>query len=138
MARERVLLDSSAVLALIEDEPGADRVEAALRDGGALVPWVALLEVHYITRREIGEDEANRRLALLRESGCEIVWELDERLVLSASAIKAEHRLSLADALIAGYARRFDAVLLHKDPELEALAGSVQLEALTYKTSRSG
>jgi predicted nucleic acid-binding protein len=53
--------------------------------------------------------------------------------MLTASALEAEHRLSLADALIAAYARRRGAVLLHKDPEFEAVADSVELEALPYK-----
>jgi predicted nucleic acid-binding protein len=135
VARSPVLLDSSAVFALIEDEAGADRVEEVLREGDALLPWLALLEVHYITRQEAGEEEADRRLVLLKGSGCEIVWEVDEALVLAASALKAEHRLSLADALIAAYARRRGAVLLHKDPEFEAVAGTVAVEALPYKSS---
>jgi predicted nucleic acid-binding protein len=127
------LLDSSAVIALIEDEAGADRVEEVLRGGDALLPWLALLEVHYITRQEAGEEEADRRLVLLKGSDCEIVWDVDETLMLTASALKAEHRLSLADALIAAYARRRGAVLLHKDPEFEAAAETVELEALPYE-----
>jgi predicted nucleic acid-binding protein len=133
VARDRYLLDSSAVFALIEDEDGADRVEQTLRSGGAVVPWLALLEVHYVTRQEAGHDEADRRLALLKSSGLEVVWEVDESLVLTASRLKAGHRISLADALIAAYAIRLDATLVHKDPELDALAGEVELEPLPYK-----
>jgi predicted nucleic acid-binding protein len=135
VARDRHLLDSSAVFALIEDEDGAERVDQVLRSGGALVPWLALLEVHYVTRQEAGDDEADRRLALLKSSGVEVVWEVDESLVLTASRLKAAHRISLADALIAAYAIRFSAVLVHKDPELDALAGAVELEPLPYKTA---
>jgi len=134
VARSPILLDSSAVIALIEDEDGADRVEEVLREGGALLPWLALLEVHYITRQEAGEEEADRRLVLLKGSDCEILWDVDETLMLTASALKAERRLSLADALIAAYARRRGAVLLHKDPEFEAVADAVELEALPYKS----
>jgi len=45
-APPRYLLDTSAVLTLIEDEPGADRVEALLRERGAgvLLPFPVLLE----------------------------------------------------------------------------------------------
>lgn len=39
----------------------------------------------------------------------------------------------LADAIIAAFALRGDAVLMHKDPELDALAGLVPMEALPYK-----
>lgn len=41
--------------------------------------------------------------------------------------------LSLADALIAGIASQLRAILVHKDPEFEALNGAVDLEALPYK-----
>ena len=133
MARSPILLDSSALLTLIEDEAGAQRVEQVLREEETILPWMALLEIHYVTRQEKGEDEADRRFALLQQLGCKIVWEVDERLVLTASALKVDHRVSLADSIIAAYASRAGAVLLHKDPEFEALADRVHLEALPYK-----
>ena len=40
---------------------------------------------------------------------------------------------SLAGALVAGIAHRLNAILVHKNPELEALNGTVDLEALPYK-----
>ena len=43
------------------------------------------------------------------------------------------HHLSLADAIIAAFAIQQGAILLHKDPEFEALTGQVSLEALPYK-----
>jgi predicted nucleic acid-binding protein len=39
----------------------------------------------------------------------------------------------LADAIIAAFAIQCNAVLVHKDPEFEALAGQMLLEALPYK-----
>ena len=135
MARSPILLDSSALLTLIEDEAGAERVEQVLREEETILPWMALLEIHYVTRQEKGEEEADRRFALLQQLGCKIVWEVDERLVLTASALKADHRVSLADSVIAAYASRAGAVLLHKDPEFEALADRVRLEALPYKVA---
>jgi hypothetical protein len=63
----------------------------------------------------------------------EIVWQHDEPALLLASRFKAQHRMSLAGALIAGIAGRLNAILVHKDPELEALSGAVDLEALPYK-----
>ncbi len=135
MDRSPILLDSSALLTLIEDEAGAQRVEQVLREEETLLPWMALLEVHYVTRQEKGEDEADRRFALLQQLGSKIVWEVDERLVLAAAALKADHRVSLADSMIAAYANRAGAVLLHKDPEFEVLAERVRLEALPYKVA---
>jgi len=133
VARSPFLLDSSALLTLIEDEAGAQRVEQVLRQEETILPWMALLEIHYVTRQEKGDEEADRRFALLRQLGCKLVWEVDERLVLAASALKADHRISLADSVIAAYANRAGAVLLHKDPEFEVLTKHIRLEALPYK-----
>ena len=61
------LLDTSAVFALLEDEPGADKVEQVIRTGAVLLPFVVGLETYYITVQERGADEAERRLFLLRQ-----------------------------------------------------------------------
>ncbi|GAB4262312.1 MAG: hypothetical protein Kow00122_18790 [Thermoleophilia bacterium] len=132
------LLDTSALLTFIEDEAGADRVGQALKQTATLVPWPVLLELHYITLREKGEGEAFRRTALVGRLKVEILWDMNEPTMLTAARLKAEHRLSLADAIIAAFALRRDAVLMHKDPEFEALTGLVLMEALPYKTGMGG
>jgi predicted nucleic acid-binding protein len=131
------VLDTSALFSFLEDEAGADRVESLLRKEKVYLPWVALLEVHYVSHQEGGEDVANFRLALLKKLPAEIVWQHDEPALLLASRYKARHRMSLADALIAGIARRLNAVLVHKDPEMEALDGAVDLEPLPYKQPKA-
>jgi hypothetical protein len=67
------------------------------------------------------------------DSAAEIIWQHDEPALLLASRFKAQNRLSLADALIAGLASQRSAVLVHKDLEFEALNGALDLEALPYK-----
>lgn len=121
------------MLTLIEDEPGASRVEELLREEETFLPWLALLEVHYISRQEQGQSEADRRYALMKQLPSKILWDIDEPTLLAASRFKASHRLSFADSLIAAFAKRQNAVLVHKDPEFEALADQVALEALPYK-----
>ena len=133
MNAKRYVLDTSAILTLIEDEPGADRVQTILGEGQVGLPWVVLLETTYITRQEQGEAEANLRYALLKELPVTIGWEIDEPLLLTAARLKATHRISLADAMIAAYAIRQVATLVHKDPEYEPLASELDLEALPYK-----
>jgi predicted nucleic acid-binding protein len=95
---------------------------------------MALLEVHYISHQERGKAEADRRYALLKQLPCDILWQNDEPTVLTAAAFKARHRLSLADSVIAAFVRSRGAVLLHKDPEFEALYEQIELEALPYKS----
>jgi predicted nucleic acid-binding protein len=136
--RRRYVLDTSALFALIEEEDGADRVEEVVQAEDALLPSMSLLELHYVTRQERGQAEADRRYALLKQLPCEILWNIDEATLLTASRFKAGHRVSLADAMIAAVALRQGAVLLHKDPEYEALSEEVELEALPYKAGQKG
>jgi predicted nucleic acid-binding protein len=131
---ERYLLDTSALLTLIEDEAGADRVEYVLTHEQVLLPWPVLLEAYYITQQERGQAEADRRYALIKQLPATILWDVDEPTLLTAARLKATYRVSLADALIAAFAAQHDAVLVHKDPEFEAVAGQVMLEPLPYKS----
>jgi len=130
------LLDTSSVLALIEDEPGADRVEELLRNERVLLPFVVGLETYYITCQERSQAEADRRLALLRQLGVEWLDQVSDRVVVTAGRLKAAHRISFADALIAAFAVDAGAVLVHKDLEYEAIASVVEQERLPYKAPR--
>ena len=133
MSKPLFLLDTSAVLTFLEDEAGADRVETILRQGQLVLPYCVLLETYYITLQEQTEDVADKRYALLKQLPATILWDMDEPTLLTAGRFKARHHLSLADAMIAAFAFRQGAILVHKDPELEALAGTVEQEILPYK-----
>ena len=133
MSEVHYLLDTSALLTLIEDEEGSDRVEAILREGKTVLPWVVLLEVYYISLQEQGELAADQRLAMLKQVAGTILWQADEPTLLQAARFKAHHRISFADAIISAFAVQNEAILVHKDPEYETLAGRVNMEALPYK-----
>ena len=128
------LLDTSALLTFIEDEAGADRVEQALKQATTLIPWTVLLETYYITLQEVGTAEADLRIAFIKQLDVKILWDMDEPVLLTAAKVKANHRISLADAIIAAFAIRKGAVLMHKDPEFDALSGLLAMEALPYKS----
>ena len=135
MTAETYLLDTSAIFTLIEDETGATRVEQVLREQPVIITWMSLLEVYYITQQEHSVAEAERRYALLRVLPITLMWHIDEPILLTAARLKAKYRLSLADTIIAACAIQQNAILLHKDPQFEALAGQVGLEALPYKNA---
>jgi len=130
---ERYLLDTSAVLAFLEDEAGAQRVEEIIRAGRAVIPFLALLETYYISLQETTEAIAEKRYALLKQLPARFLYDVDEPTLLTAGRFKARHRLSLADALIAVFAVREGAILVHKDPEFKSLSKQVKQEALPYK-----
>ena len=133
MSQSKYLLDTSAILTFLEDEAGAERIETLLRQEVILLSYVALLETYYITLQKQSEDVADKRYALLKQLPTTILWEVDEATLLTAGRFKAHHRLSLADAIIAAFAQRQGAILVHKDPEFEALIEVVEQEMLPYK-----
>ncbi|PIU54881.1 MAG: VapC toxin family PIN domain ribonuclease [Chloroflexi bacterium CG07_land_8_20_14_0_80_51_10] len=120
---------------VLEDEDGAQRVEELLRSAKVILPFPVLLEVYYVSLRECTEEVADQRYALLKQLPVEHLWEVDEPTLLTAARLEGHHSLSLAGALIAAFALRRGAILVHKDPEFEAAVGVVRQEALPYKTS---
>lgn len=133
MSVDRYLLDTSAILTLMEDEDGTDRVEEILRQGQVLLPFPVLLETYYISLQERGEPIADERYALLRHLSATEIWSVDEPTLLTAARLKARFRVSFADALIAAFTVQNHAVLVHKDPEFKVLADQVRQETLPYK-----
>jgi PIN domain nuclease of toxin-antitoxin system len=94
VSRSIYLLDTSALMTLLEDEDGAERVEAILLNQFILIPFVALLEVYYITLQERGEAAAMQRHELIKRLPGTILWNVDEPVLLAAARLKAAHRVS--------------------------------------------
>ena len=139
-AAERFVLDTSAILTFTDQEDGYKKVEELLHQASddtfeIEVCAVSLMELHYITLREQGEDQAARLVSLVKSWPVRWIYP-DESMFLFAGRIKAFHRLSFADAVIASLAKLHEAVLVHKDPEFETLTGEVSLLTLPYKRVR--
>jgi len=131
------VLDTSALLTLHENEPGAGEVEDIIRQAGALqhvwLCFMSLMEVSYIIEQRAGIKQARQSYSALRQLPL-MVLESDEALALAAASIKANYQVSLGDAWIAATAERLGATLVHKDPEFEVLATHISLQALPYKS----
>ena len=114
-------LDTSAILTLRDDEPGAERVAMLLEGPDPCFScFITRMEVLYRVWKD--EGERSGRLAYEQLQSLPIQWvDQTEPLLLEASRIKALHRLSVADAWIAAAALLSRATLLHKDPEFEAI-----------------
>ena len=116
-----IVLDTSAVLALRNDEPGADRVGRVLqatRTGraAALVSFMTRMEMLYRIGADEGPAAAEFAVRLLDATGIEWV-SCDPAILNEAARLQARGGLSVADAWIAATAAVRQAVLLHKDPE---------------------
>jgi len=122
----RWLLDTSALLALRDDEDGAERIAdmlAQTQRGEALCfgCFITLMELYYRVWKDEGELEAKQAYALCLALPIEWVHETPE-LLQAAARMKATQRLSLADAWIAAAAELKGATLVHKDPEFVAIS----------------
>jgi uncharacterized protein len=113
----RFVLDSWAVLRLLEgSEPAAARVQDILDHHKPTMSWINAGEVFYVVCRDQGEDEARQ---VIRDLAASADLELPtERRVLEAARLKADHRMSYADAFAAATAVARGATLLTGDPEL--------------------
>jgi ribonuclease VapC len=132
-------LDSSAILALFWAEPGHEHVTHLLEQAQAgkrtlYASQLSLTEVAASVARSFNETMARDDLRLLREMPLGICAPTDDQCV-AAGLLRAQHRLSTADAIIATQAVDARAELVHKDPEFEAVPGLNQ-HRLPYKTRR--
>ena len=126
------LLDTSALLTLRDNEPGANRISELLSEGppcyGSFMP---LVELFYRVWKD--EGEAAGREAYADCFALPMIWIHESPEILQrAAGIKATRPLSVADAWIAATALELEVTLVHKDPEFEHLPELLQ-ERLPYK-----
>jgi predicted nucleic acid-binding protein len=136
---KRFLLDTSAILTLRDNEPGADRVAevldlAASGKAKCYGCFITLMEVFYRVWRD--ENKAAGQLAHQQCMALPIEWLFNtETLLAKAAEYKAMYPLSIADAWIAACASEQGAVLLHKDPEFKPIPVAQELLPLKAKKS---
>lgn len=134
MPDSRYVLDSYAILALLKEERGAERVAAILQEvlrGNAQVSMslINLGEVTYIVERRWNLEKARDVLAYLDSAGIEFFQVTRER-VLAAAHLKARHPIAYADAFAAALAQEQSATLVTGDPEFRTLAERLTIEWL--------
>jgi len=125
------VLDAWAVIAYLRGEAAGEVVRdllAGAREAGAALPLSVVNwgEVVYVTMRARGREEAVRVVAALDGLPVAVV-DADRDLTSRAAVLKAEHRLSYADAFAAALALALDLPLLTGDPEFRALEPELKL-----------
>ena len=112
------VFDSSALLAWLRNEPGADVVDAALHDPAMnrFVHALNLAEVYYDQRRALGEQLAQNRLDTLYLLGVTAREDLDAAFWQDAARIMADYgKVSLADCCGLALTRRVGGTFLTSD-----------------------
>jgi ribonuclease VapC len=125
------VLDSYALMAFFEDEPGADFVRGLLQkavesDTTLLMTVVNLGEVWYAIARSNSPEIADQYIHEIKGMGVEIV-EADWNLTRQAAAFKANGNISYADCFAAALAKLKKAELVTGDKEFKALEGEVKI-----------
>ncbi len=112
------LLDTSAVIAYLAQEAGADRVQQVRTT--ASLSFITLTELYYVTWRQHDQVLAERAVQDV------LTWKLpilcpDQRMSLSAGYLKGRYKLGIADSFIAATALAVGAILVTTDPDFTVL-----------------
>jgi uncharacterized protein with PIN domain len=129
-----LILDASAIVCWLDNEPGAERLaELVAADSDLLIHGVNWVEVQYRTLRQSGA-RLQDAMAWLANCGAEVVRDLDDGLMAEAARLKAFHTpIALGDVFAVALAVQRGATLVSTDrSELEkiAQAGICQIEFL--------
>lgn len=126
-----LVLDASALLALLFDEPGAESVEATMhraadKDQSMLISAINWAEVCYRVEGKLGA-EALARAKEFATNAPVVVVPADRELAEAAAAYKAADRLGLADAFAAALARSRKAELVTADREFKSVESEIKI-----------
>ena len=132
-----VVLDSSALLALWNDEEGSDIVADLFQSGKKIyLSFMTLMECRYRIWKNVDRNESEKFSAYLDLLPVEILW-VSEGIFEKAVEIKATHSLSVCDSWIIATAIMTSSLLVHKDPEFDQVKDILPLKPLPYKPKKT-
>lgn len=128
------VLDSFALLAYLQDEPVAARIERLLSNAAngkcsLFLSMINLGEILYITERRGGVVKAQDTLALIQQLPIQVL-SVEDRTVLAAAHIKANHSISYADSFVVAIAVQENATVITGAPEFHSVETIAQVEWL--------
>jgi predicted nucleic acid-binding protein len=125
------ILDSYALMAFFEDEPGADTVRSLIlkgEEGGInlVMSVVNLGEVWYSIARTNSPETADQYIGEIKGMSIEIV-DVDWQLTRQAALFKTHGNISYADCFAAALAKNRKAELVTGDKEFKTLEGEIKV-----------
>lgn len=132
MSKKKIVLDTYAVLAVVEDEPGAQTVaDVILNEEVELhMSAISLGEAYYILLRRRGREPAEETVNSILADESFIIDEASWQRIKEAAAIKAQGGLSYADAFVLGLAQEMQAAVVTGDPEIRSAAREPGVEII--------
>ena len=131
MRKTIYVLDSYAILAYFQAEPGGLKVKQLLKQANAedavtSMSLINLGEVIYNTGRKLGEDRAKEILDDIMLLPIQLA-EVTRARVLAAAHIKTRYPISYADAFAVSLAQELNATIVTGDPEFKQVESLVTL-----------
>ena len=128
------VLDSYAVLAFLENEEGAVKVEEILQAAiqGEAEIWISILnlgEVLSIIEREQSLQAAQKAIAIVDRWPVRIAA-ADRSRTFAAAHVKALHAVSYADAFAVALGQEVGGIVVTGDPEFRSAESLVKVEWL--------
>jgi len=116
----RYVLDACALIAFLNDEKGADKIEHLIEQSqaGAIKLYASsinIFEVYYDALRRTTSQKADELLVDLYEMPIIIVETVDRALIRAAGYFKTTYRISVADSIALGLAKHLNAYLVSTD-----------------------
>ncbi len=135
--RSSYVFDSYALLALLENETGADLVAGIIQDQEAdiFISMINLGEVYYLLLRRSGIEMAEKVMESVALDDSITVADASWERIKTAASVKAGGGLSYADAFAVTLAKELKAPLLTGDPEIIARADNSGIEVIAVETS---
>ena len=129
---KRYVLDSYAMIAYFEDEPGADRVAQILKQliQGKATGYMSVVnwgEVYYNTMREEGVAEAEKVILQLDKFPIQVV-EVNRDFAYEAAKLKGKYRIAYADCFAAALSLKLNASLVTGDSEFKKLKERISIQ----------
>jgi PIN domain nuclease of toxin-antitoxin system len=114
------VLDACALIALLQDEAGADKVAEIINmayngDVTIVMNKLNLLEVYYDAYRLRGKIQADEMLTQLQKQPIVINSEITDNLFIEAGRLKASYKISLADSIALAEASVHDRMVITAD-----------------------
>lgn len=131
------VLDSYALIGYLENESFSDQIQQVLTMAKQsslrlYLHAIHIGEVYYIILREQGQNLADLAYSRIKSFPIKRIDRIDEELLLTAAALKANHPISYADAFAAALALLNGCPLMTGDPEFRSLEekGIINIEWL--------
>jgi len=132
------VFDAYAVIALLNDENGADTVarlinQAEIGHDRIFINGVQVLEVYYDRIYIKGREYAETVLESLYNSPIIILHEISREMIQEAGRFKTSYSMSLGDTFAAATTRKFSATLVTGDKEMKAPEEAGEFSVLWLK-----